>query len=110
MKPTYTDILLEILTIIKYQNNKEKFVKEFEALNRLDAMACIIDTLPGYVQEKIKSSNNDVEEMKKLIPTNEYIVTYEKVSVEALRKFLEDISSVLTLQQKEQITKLVFPQ
>ena len=46
MQPDIKQLLLEVLTIIHYKNSKEKFLKDFEEMNYLDAMANLAEKLP----------------------------------------------------------------
>ncbi len=107
MQQNYKDTLLELLTTINYPNNKEKFIAEFEDLNRVEVIANILEKLPKDIQEKIQAGDNDYENIKKYIHQDEYLAEITKVSAEALKKFIEVISPLLTLQQKQQVDKIV---
>ena len=106
MNKSYRDILSEILQIVNYQN-KEKFVAEFEGLNHLDAMANIMPSLSSDVREYIKINASDPEKIKKYIPQDLYIKELTKVSADALKNFIIDISSALTIKQKQEIAALL---
>lgn len=107
MQRTFSDVLLELLTIIKYPNNKQKFVKEFEELNHGEALANLLDRLPGMIKAKIKTNGGKPEEIKKYIDPDKYIAEVTKVSAQALVNFVNVISPLLTLHQKEKITALL---
>ncbi|MGH7202826.1 MAG: hypothetical protein ACREHC_00080 [Candidatus Levyibacteriota bacterium] len=104
MQKNYKEILVQILTIINYPNNKEKFFFDFENLNKQEALVNILDRLPSETQEKVK---NDPEEMKGVIAQEEYDQELLKVSEDALAKFIEDIYSTLSTKQIDQIEKLL---
>src|SRR5262245_53468310 len=107
MPRTFNDVLLDLLTIVKYPSNKQKFIKEFEELNHGEAVANMLEKLPGEIQDKIKASENKVEEIKKHLPVDEYRTEVEKVSAQALVNFINVISPLLTLRQKEKVTALM---
>ncbi len=104
---TYNDILLAILNCIDYQNDKEMFVKEFHALNHLDAMGSLIPQLPKDIQEKIRACGNDPEKMKQLIPEKAYKDEFTRVSLEALKEFLDAVLPTLNALQKEKIANFI---
>ncbi|HZE87241.1 MAG TPA: hypothetical protein VE090_03465 [Methylomirabilota bacterium] len=107
MQRSFKDVLLEILDIIKYPNDKEKFVAEFEVMNHTEAILNLLDQLPTDVQAKIKASNLNKEEVNKHISQELYLSEITKVSKNALVKFLEAVSPILNLDQKQKITQLV---
>ena len=102
---TYTELLFRILEIIDYQNNKEKFVTEFETLNRLDAVASIIDTYPADLQKKVKACKT-AEEISRYITENEYKDAYIRISQKELETFLASIAHTLSGSQKQRIKDL----
>lgn len=102
---SYKDVLYQILTIIEYQNNKEKFTEEFETLNRLDAMAEIVKKLPQELQEQIKISQSP-EDLQHLINLTEYKDVYGQVSQKALEEFISSIVPQLSVTKKEKIVSL----
>jgi hypothetical protein len=103
---SYKDLLLDILKIIGYQNNKEKFATEFELLNQLDAVASIVDTYPADIQEKVKACKT-ADEIGQYIGVNEYQQAYITVSRDALQDFLASIVNTLTIAQKQRIINLI---
>lgn len=106
MALTLNELLLKVLKIIKYPNNKEAFVKEFEQLNYMEALSNCLDKLPKDVRDKIKTYKSK-EEVLRQIPEDVYLSEIMKVSKEAFGKFLEAVSPLLTFDQKEKIIKLV---
>ena len=108
MQHSFGNILLNILEIIRYTNDKEKFILEFENLNQEEAILNILERLPDEIQEKIRANDN-IDEIKQYINQEEFIVELRKVSGEALGNFIEDIAPTLTLDQSERILKLISP-
>lgn len=106
MQITHNNILSEILIIIKYPN-KEKFIREFESLNHLDAMANLLPRLSYEVRDYIKKYYNHPEEIKRYIPQDKYLQEVTKVSVHALSQFIKSIEHTLSLEQKEKIVSLL---
>jgi hypothetical protein len=107
MQKNFRDVLLEILIIVKYPNNKEKFIKEFEELNHMETVANLLDKLSFEVQEKIKANEHNIEEVKKYLPTEEYISELTKVSNQALLNLVSVVTPLLKIDQKQKIAKLV---
>lgn len=103
----FNDVLLELLYIIKYPNNKGKFVKEFEELNHTEAVVNLLDRLPGSIKVKVKMRGKTQEEIKQYIDPEKYKAEVTKVSAQALVKFVNTVSPLLTLDQKERITALL---
>jgi hypothetical protein len=110
MQAAYNNILFSILDIINYQNDKELFVKEFEALNILDAMGYLIPKLPQNIQESIRACGDDPEKIKQLIPEEAYKKEFIKVSFDALDELLASVLPTVTPLQKEKIGKLISSQ
>src|SRR5258708_1142505 len=107
MQTSYREILFEILTSIKYFNNKEKVVAEFEELNHMEAFGNTIEQLPYEVQEQIRLCNNDHFAIKKIIPGDLYSKELVKVSLESLHKFINELTPFITNEQKKKITGFV---
>ena len=107
MQSDYRKILYEILTIIQYLNNKEKFVNEFEELNHMKALSNTIERLPHGVQEQIKLCNNDHHTIKRYIPSALYSEELMRAYAESLKNFIKELFFVITVEQKEQIAKII---
>jgi hypothetical protein len=107
MQRTINDVLLDLLHIIKYPNNKQKFVKEFEELNHGEALVNMFERLPGPIKVKIKVGGAKPELIKKYIDPQKYAAEVTHVSSQALVNFINVVSPLLTLDQKQEITKLL---
>ena len=107
MQHNYNNILLQLLDFIKYPNNKEKFVTEFELLNHGETLVNLMDRLPRDIQEKIKTDQIGPDGVKQYITEEEYLKEFINVSREELRKFIDEMSPLLTLKQKEHIVILI---
>ena len=107
MQKNFNELLLEILSIIDYPNDKNKCVKEFEELNHAEAMTNMLERLPNDVQEKIKAVQYDEKEVIKYIDQKEYLSELIKVSEDAFINLLNDISATLTEEQKNKIQLLL---
>lgn len=110
MQQQFKETLAEILEIIKYSNNREKFIKEFEAMNQLEAVTNIVERLPAAVRERIKmvsSGFSNPDSIRQRISPDEYNREVNKVAETELHKFIEVISPVLTLAQKQKVDKLI---
>jgi hypothetical protein len=107
MKTALKDIIIEILTIAGYSNDKEKYAAEFEELNLLKAMTHIYDTLPKEIQDKIKENMHDPYAIQQYIPQEKYIGEVIKVTRTGLSNLVKDIAPSLNLYQKEKVNALV---
>lgn len=109
MKKNFPDVLLEILNIIQYPNDKEKYVIEFEELNRTEALANLLEDLPLEIQEKIKETNEYEKgiEIKKYLQDEVYFAEVTAVSEEALARLIESLLPNLTSEQQENIRTVV---
>ena len=109
MQLTREELLLEILNIIKYSKDKEKFVREFEAQHYLEALVSMLERLPDQVRETLrkKMEGGDYKEILKYYTPDEYKNEVNKVADAAIKNFAEVVSPVLTLDQKQKVTKLL---
>lgn len=106
MEPSYTDLLLQILSIMHFRD-KEKFAAEFEELNYMEAMNNCIEKLPIHIQDEIIAHKAQPELIMKHVSRTMYKDEVITVATKALVTFIEHMSPVLTLQQKEQITSIL---
>lgn len=107
MQRQLTDVLQEFLVIVKFHENKEKFVKEFEELNHLETIANLAERLPEELQEKIKAHQGKGEILKEVFDKNEYQAELTKVSHAAFKRFVDIASPLLKLEQKQKVVKLL---
>lgn len=106
MPVSVKDILIEILTIAGYPNNKEIFATEFESLNILETMTHVYDSLSKENQDQIKANINDPDALQRFIPQEIYRSEFIKITREALTECIQDMLPALTPNQKERINKL----
>lgn len=106
MQRSATDILLELLIIIKYPNNKQRFIAKFEEVNKKETIANMLERLPEETQKYLENVS-DPTEVNQYIPEEAYQQEFIKVSTEAMKKLIQAISPILTLDQKEKIVKLI---
>ena len=106
MQTTIKDIIMEFLMIAGYPNDKEKFVEEFERLNLLEAMVKVFDKLPKESQYFIRAHQDEPELIQQHIPQELYILELKKVTREALKNLITDISPLLSEHQKEKISTI----
>ncbi len=107
MQRSFTDVLSELLTIIRYTKNKEQFIKELEELNQNEALVNMLENLPEDLQKQVKAMQNFQEAIKKHIVIEDYNTELAKVSHQALRKFIEAVSPVLKFEQKQKIAQIL---
>ncbi|HEX8931786.1 MAG TPA: hypothetical protein VF810_01375 [Patescibacteria group bacterium] len=110
MQQSYKELLSKILEIINYSNNRDKFIKEFETMNHLEAVTNIVERFPAAVRERIKLVSSGFlkpDLIKHKISPEEYNLELNKVAEAELYKFVQVISPVLTLTQKQKIDQLL---
>jgi hypothetical protein len=107
MQPWIKESLLEILHLINYSQNKEKFILEFEAMSHVEAMTAMIQKLPKDLQKRIASLDKNSEEIKQYISSDEYLVEVDRISRQELQSFVKVVSPVLSVSQKEKIAFLL---
>jgi len=110
MQRNYNDVLLELLTIIRYPNDKQTYISEFEKSNFDEALANILERLPTEAQQAIMAKDGALDEIEKYIDKDAYNAEVVKVSHAALIRFVEVISPLLHLEQKEKVVQLLAEQ
>ena len=105
-KITYKELIVEILNIIGYQNDKSKFATEFELLNRIDAVGAIITSYPEIIQNRIKACLN-AQELSHYIPQRTYEKAYIEITQKALQDFIISIEGTLSLKQIDKIKNVI---
>lgn len=106
MNLSYTDLLSDILSIAHY-SDKEKFVREFEQMNQLEAVENCIKKFPQPLQDFIMTFGSTPEEVLKHIDPDSYRAELLLVSAESLVDFLQHIQPALTGEQKEKIASIL---
>lgn len=106
MEKTYKDALSDLLEIINYQGDREKFVDEFLNLNQKEALVNLIEKLPEETKMELENSSDPLL-LEKYISKEEIAEEYTKVSAKALAKFIEAVSSTLNDTQKDKISNLL---
>ena len=106
MKTSYSDLLLQILTIMGYKD-KESYVAEFEEMNRLEAVMNCMDMLPESIQKQIKNKEIDASEVVKTLPKDLYMQELTNVSVQSLFDLFDQMKAVLSDKQKYEIINLI---
>lgn len=105
MKLTPKDQLIEILHIINYADNKEKYIQEFELINHLEATNNLIQKLPFEVRKKIEKQDPSI--IKDYVSAEIYLEEITTVWKRELAKLITAVSPTLTLSQKEKIKNLL---
>lgn len=121
MNITYHDILIKILDLIDYPDDKEAYVTNFFATIQLNAFATLMDTLSLEKQkelsEKLSQEKDDQTRMTAVI--NEYfsheevMKTFEKETINEITGLLASIQPRLSTEQKESLENMmsqIFPQ
>lgn len=97
------DILLQILTDIGYEDDKQKYADSFLQIVHIKTFERIFHTLPEEKQNQFKNENkDDVEKIKHFLEDNFSRETYDDTLVtvfsEMLDTYLKDIAPHLSEQ------------
>lgn len=104
------NILLEILTIIDYEDDKEAFADEFLTNCEKQAFLNLIGTLPPERREAIKQrleEATDTEQVKAILSADlspqAYTDALKKVSQIALSELIDTVSAELSAYQRAKL-------
>jgi hypothetical protein len=108
------ELLLKILTIIGYSDNKEEFVNQFIVNIHLQAFLDLILTLPIDRQEEIKlslaRSSQYPDRVTRILVSYFSQVqiqdAFEAASKDSIGKYIEAISDTLSNQQRQELSKI----
>mgnify|MGYP001582613593 CR=1 FL=1 len=111
MLNTPNDILLKILDVIDYGDNKHAFIDEFIKNVQLQSLLDLISTLPTDKQEEIKTKlSTNVNDADKVASTLGAYFTQsqmqdalEVASKNAITKYIETINGTLSVSQKQEL-------
>ena len=110
MKPDFKNILLEVLNIIDYKDDKEKFTNEMLQLAHDEAIVALLEKLPLCKKEELKKSFSRAltpEEAKDIIEHYTTFEEYKKSLQKTSDKLFQDyILTILPTLSKDQKQKL----
>ena len=109
------DLLLKILTIIEYSDNKDKFVDEFILNIHLQTFLDLISTLPTDKQEELKlilaRSSNHADKVTRTLSIYfsqaQIKGAFEVASRDSIEKYIEAINDTLSNDQRQELIKLL---
>jgi hypothetical protein len=104
MKFTPRDQLIEILHIINYADDKEKYIQEFEVINHLEATHNLIQQFPIEIRHKIEQ---DPTVIREYVSAEVYIDQITHIWKRELAKLINAVLPTLTLSQKEKIEQVM---
>lgn len=103
-------ILLDLLGIIGYQNNKEEFVSKFLHLIEQDADITVLETFANegkeHFKQSLSSAATDAEKMKlisKYIQKDVYNSQLKASAEKIMKGYLQEIIPTLTDEQKQKV-------
>lgn len=105
------DLLIKILEVIDYSDDKDAFISEFTKNVHLQSLLDLISTLPADKQEEIKTKlTPNVNDADKVASTLSAYFTQsqmqdalEAASKDAMTKYVETISPTLSAPQKQEL-------
>jgi hypothetical protein len=105
--------MLQLLSIVDYQDNKDTFIGEFVELIYKQALVDLLGSLTANEQETVRKLVNEQKELDKAVTAllaGEWAQKYTLALALASKKMLEDyvieINDTLTDSQKEMIELL----
>ena len=114
MNKSLKDIVLEILEIIEYPDDRNVFVDEFMSANLTDALANISQKIPDELKKKADLTQpnfegvtkEDIEKVRQYVSEEDFAKELENVSKAEIKKMVEQLSG-LDDEQKEKIDAIV---
>lgn len=111
MQPDPKTILLKVLTIIGYQNDKEKFINEFLSLCFKKAFIKCVESLPLDLKNTIKKRLANVGEnpqklqeiLTEYVSTNKYDEILFAQSLDTFIEYLQAVIPTLNEYQKKEL-------
>lgn len=106
------DILLHVLNIIGYQNDKLEFINKFFSIIHIETIAQLNADLTEEekknLEEELKNSTNEDEEEKailKYFSKEKFDKKIFEVTRDQFTEYLERVYPTLRLEQKEELDK-----
>ena len=110
MQQTVKDILIQVLTIIGYEDDKDLFADEFIKLCQDQALIQLINSLPEKKQLLLKQELTQTEKtdetLQKYFTTKKFNDAVEKSIQEQFQSYLQEIYDTLSNEQKNNLDKL----
>jgi hypothetical protein len=111
---TYKRTILAILEVIDYQDDKEKFIKQFIHNTHAQTLIDLLKSLPTKKQvilkEQLKNHANDQEKQTEIIRSefNEQQIqqAFENAVKNAITEWMEAINYSLSEEQKKKLIQL----
>lgn len=106
-------ILLSILTIINYPNNKQKFIADFQQVCRQYAVLALAERLPKDKQKELKDKLKNIisgEAGKQIVfsyfSQDEYKTTLDQLAQKIFQDYISDISPKLSPEKRDKLRDL----
>jgi hypothetical protein len=99
--------LPEILNIIQFANNRDKFINEFEVMNIAQAVVNLMNQLPKHLKDLFQTKYKDQAWVKEHFSKTVLQQEIESVRREELTLFIKAVFPTLTNLQKEKIAALL---
>lgn len=103
-------ILNKVLTIIDYQDNKERFIEEFHKVCLQQAFLEIIDLISEEKKIELKQSLEGKKEQQEIasilqtfVSKEEYSSRLQRVTQEYFKDYLDTILPTISEQKKEEL-------
>lgn len=106
------EILIQILIIVAYKDDKNSFAEKFIVLCQQQAFLEFVESLPKTLQDDLKekfADPNDKEKIKKAmnqyVSTKEFLEKLELVTAKNFKEYIEAIIPTLNDEQKANLQK-----
>lgn len=112
MPQSYKELFSKLLTIIKYDGDKNAYIENFQKVCEQKAILNLLASLPEDKQKTIQADSTP-EQIKALIDENiskeEVDKTLAETANEIFSEFIEEIIPTLSEDQKKRIKNLLEP-
>ncbi len=109
----FNKLVIQLLTISNFRDDKMAFIKEFESQNYFEAMLNLIDVLPITQRSKIKEKIRleDIQKLKEylidLFSQEEFESELNRVRTSALKGLMNSLLPTLHAEQIRKIDNLL---
>lgn len=108
------EILIQILNIVGYKEDKNVFAERFIVLCQQQAFVEFIESLPRSLQEDLKAKIINEKDkvkikqaMENYVETKEFLDKLELVTARNFKEYIEAIIPTLTSEQKNNLQKFL---
>jgi hypothetical protein len=109
----YNDIILQLLTIIEYKDDKEAFVADFTRLINNQALVDLVSALPDAERVKAEEKLSHVDSQESFVSAvhtyfndTQIQTALDNAAANAITQWISSIAPTLNDDQKQKLVKL----